>query len=121
MRTVLLSIIALLTAASAQALSFPSASPVPLQFMRILNGSPQSGLSITVAVKDVLSGSTLLSTTSLVETPGGSGNYVYTWNHGIDTTRQCQAIYTVSGSVFVEPFTIDGTDNQIESNQGQTK
>ena len=90
---------------------------IPLSFVRIKNGLAITGLSVTVSVQATLTGATLLSTTTLTEVTAGL--YVYNWNHGILSTTECVATYTVSGLVFKEFFAIDDTIKQVQQEEGR--
>ena len=83
---------------------------IPLAFMRIRQGVPVTGLTVTAIVKNIRTGATLLTSTTLTEQVSGSGLYSYAWAHGLLGETDCAAIYTVSGNQFVETFSV--TDNE---------
>lgn len=63
------------------------------------------GLAVTVKVINVLTGATLLATTSLSEvTPGV---YSYNWVHGLTGFTEAVAIYTVGTNNYTENFSVD--------------
>jgi hypothetical protein len=81
--------------------------------MRLRGGSVVTGLSVSVKVTNVVTGSTLLSTTAMTEiTPGV---YVYNWSHGQSLFTECVATYVVGGSSYLENFTIDEALDKEES------
>ena len=92
---------------------YKSVDAVPLSFVRIRGGALVTGLTLTAKVLNVLTGTTLLSTTTMSEvTPGV---YAYNWAHSQTTFTECVAIYSTSGSSFVEYFTIDESLDKEQS------
>ena len=79
---------------------------VPLTFQRIVGGAIATGLTVTVVVKNAVTGSTLLSSTSCTEAIAGSGIYTYNWSHGLSQPTTCVATYTVGGKNYSESFLI---------------
>jgi len=89
---------------------YNAADIIPLSFQQIRNGTPVSGLSVSVVVKNASNGATLLASTLLPESAAGSGMYNYNWSHGIQSQTVCNAIYTISGKQFTEIFLITNLD-----------
>lgn len=90
---------------------------IPLYFVRVRNGVPVTGLSVTVAINSAVTGNSLLATTTLNEvTPG---LYVFTWSPGITVQTECIATYTSGGAQFKETFTIDDAIKQLLSEAGR--
>lgn len=96
---------------------FKTVDAVPLAFMRVRSGALVTGLTVTVKVLNVITGATLLSTTSMSEvTPGV---YAFNWSHSQNIFTECAAIYVVAGSSYVENFTIDEALDKEESLAGK--
>ena len=84
---------------------FKTVDKIPLAFIRMRGGALVTGLSVTVKVINVITGATLLATTSLSEvTPGV---YSYNWNHTLTAFTECVAIYTVGTNNYTENFSVD--------------
>ena len=91
-------------------------APIPLFFQRIRNNALVTGLSVTVVVKNALTGATLLSSTALTEvTPG---YYAFNWNHSLTAETDCVATYTVGGTNYLDPFRVV-SNNEIQQAQGK--
>lgn len=85
---------------------------IPLSFQKIVGGVIQTGLSVEVIVRDVVTGALLLSAHAMVEvTPG---LYTYLWVGGQSVKKHCVAIYTVNSKSYDEFFEIDDEIEQIE-------
>jgi energy-coupling factor transporter transmembrane protein EcfT len=97
--------------------TFNTTDSIPLSFMRIKTGAPVTGLSVTVKVINVRTGSTLLATTSLTEIT--TGVYEYVWTHGQTATTECIAEYVVADVTYAENFTIAANLDIIEAHVGR--
>lgn len=78
---------------------------IPLFFLRIKGGALVEGLSVTVKVINVSTGTFLLGETPLIEV--SPGVYTYLWTPQVNQFLQCAEIYTVNGREFANQFTID--------------
>jgi hypothetical protein len=96
---------------------YKTVDPIPLSFVRIRNGVLTTGLTVTVKVLNVLTGSTILAITTMTEiTPGV---YSYNWVHSITSFTECVAVYVAGGLSYVENFTIDESLDKQESLAGR--
>jgi hypothetical protein len=82
---------------------------VPLSYSRIRNWQKVSGLTVTVAVTNTKTNATLLASRALPETATGSGEYFYSWTHGLVQDTQCTVTYTVNGQNYLEYIFISGS------------
>lgn len=84
--------------------------------MRVRNGALVTGLTVTVQVLNVITGTTLLSTTTMSEVV--TGVYSFNWNHTLTAFTSCVALYTVGGFVYPENFQVDESLDKEESLSG---
>ena len=92
---------------------YKTVDAVPTSFVRIRLGVIQTGLTVTVRIVNVLTGATLLSTTTMTEiTPGVNS---YNWVHSLTALTECVALYTTGGLVYAENFTVDEFLDKQES------
>ena len=96
-------------------MSFQVNQTIPLAFNKILNGSPLTGLAITVTVYDAGSNSILLASTALTEV--SPGVYIYNWA-GVTVFTNCRAVYTENSNQWDDFFTIVDIDNVVENRTG---
>ena len=64
-------------------------------------------------VVNVLTGATLLATTSMTEVTPGINSY--NWVHGLTSLTECMAFFTTGGLTYAENFTVDESLDKQES------
>jgi hypothetical protein len=90
---------------------------ITLDFRRLVGGTPQTGLSVTVKVLNRQTGATLLAETAMTEvTPG---LYVYVWANASTVKRHCLAIYSTQSKQYDERFTIDDLMDKVDQSDGR--
>lgn len=89
---------------------------IPLSFVRDLGAGRVSGLSLTVQVKNASTGAVMLASSTMTESPSGSGIYLYAWTPNLNSKTSCLVLYTVGGvQTFEEYITLTDEDSNARA------
>lgn len=97
-------------------MSYQINTRIPLAFKKSSNGVSQTGLSVSVTVRRLPSGSAVLTSQALTEVVPGL--YTYDWS-GSASPGSFIATYTEGGRTYDEFFDIEDLESNLDSSDGR--